>query len=355
MATTEELQASTLRGWQAVELIYHSYLTGLILSAALHRGKDDAAEMVFRLFRYQHEQKFLPGLEKLGLRGLPDAVACAQYHYFSNSLGGVKVQYMYESDRKAWVRYLPPRWIYPGSTICGVPPQVSRAMLRAWHAHNGVTLGNARLGYVCTKQTVDGQPGLEGYFMEYDHDLAPEERLRFAPDEAGPDFDPAQAPALESASWPKERTRKAMRNYSMDYIRTLLPVLVELFGAADGGWLGAHTGKLVGMQLYDELAELVGTTDNGNAATAQSFADFLVRMGLAQGDEIEQRRDGSHLLVRQHSWRLMRGVTGPEPAVFDAWNGLWEGTLAVHNPHLRLEVTQRLDAGGSCNEWHIVE
>lgn len=32
----------------------------------------------------------MPGLKKLGLDHLPDAVACAQYHYFSNALGGVK-------------------------------------------------------------------------------------------------------------------------------------------------------------------------------------------------------------------------------------------------------------------------
>ena len=76
------------------------------------RGGGDAAELVFRTFRRQHLEKFLPGLVKLGLEPLPHAVACAQYHYLSNHLGGVRVEYMYESDRKAWVRYVPPRWIY---------------------------------------------------------------------------------------------------------------------------------------------------------------------------------------------------------------------------------------------------
>ena len=158
------------------------------------RGGTDAAELVFRTFRRQHLEKFLPGLAKLGLDRLPHAVACAQYHYLSNHLGGVRVEYMYESDRKAWVRYVPPRWIYEGTAICGVPSEVSRAMLRAWHAHNGVSLGNPRLGFVCTKQTTDGQPGLEGYYYEHDRALEPEERLRFAPGEDGPDFDPAAAP-----------------------------------------------------------------------------------------------------------------------------------------------------------------
>jgi hypothetical protein len=80
------------------------------------RSGADAAELVFRTFRRQHLEKFLPGLAKLGLDRLPHAVACAQYHYLSNHLGGVRVEYMYESDRKAWVRYVPPRWIYGCST-----------------------------------------------------------------------------------------------------------------------------------------------------------------------------------------------------------------------------------------------
>jgi hypothetical protein len=61
------------------------------------RGGADAAELVFRTFRRQHRETFLPGLAKLGLDRLPHAVACAQYHYLSNHLGGVRVEYMYES------------------------------------------------------------------------------------------------------------------------------------------------------------------------------------------------------------------------------------------------------------------
>jgi len=335
--------------YRAVEELYHALLTGLILSTVTRRGARDAAELMFRLFRHQHEEKFLPGLEKLGLRGLPDAVACAQYHYFSNALGGVKVEYMFESERKAWVRYLPPRWIFWGTAICAIPSEVSRAMLRAWHAHNGVTLGNPRLGYVCTMQTVDGQPGLEGYFMEYERELAPEERLRFAPGERGPDFDPQAAPRLESASWPAERMRKAMRNYTMDYIRTLLPVLVNLFGPAEGGWLGAFTARLIGMQYYARTAALLGVSGD----SAADFARYLVRFGEAQGDAIAQQPGKGEVVVRQEGWRLMRDVPDLPPAVFDAWNGLWEGALAVHNRHLRLEVVSRLDAGDPCNAWRL--
>ena len=84
---------------------------------------------------------------------------------------------MRESDRKAWVNFVPPRWIYPGASICGLPSEVSRAFLRGWYAQNGVSLGNPRLGFVCTAQTTDGQHGLSGYFLEHDREIGPEERL----------------------------------------------------------------------------------------------------------------------------------------------------------------------------------
>jgi len=191
--------------YRAVEHIYHSYLTGLILMLASRAGAPRAAEVVFRTFRRQQLARFLPGLKKLGLDKLPHAVACAQYHYLSNQVGGVKVEYVFESDTKAWVRYPPPRWIWSGTAICGIPSEVSRAMLRGWHANNGVALGNTKLGFVCTKQSVDGQDGLEGYYCEYDHPLDLDARLVFARHLEAPLFDPAAAPALPVASWPKPR------------------------------------------------------------------------------------------------------------------------------------------------------
>ncbi|MBN9053489.1 MAG: phosphotransferase, partial [Rhizobiales bacterium] len=167
-----------------------AYFTGLILTLVSRRGSGDAARWMHAVFRHQHHEKFLSSFEKLGLSGMPHAVACAAYHYLSNSIGGVGVEFMKESDRKAWVRFVPPRWIYMGAAICGVPSEVSRGFLTGWYAQNGVSLKNPRLGFVCTAQTVDGQHGLAGYFMEYDHDLAPEERLIFRPGEMPPPFDP---------------------------------------------------------------------------------------------------------------------------------------------------------------------
>jgi len=329
---------------------YHAYFTGALVAAVVHRGRSDAAELVFRIFRRQHLERFLPGLQKLGLTGLPPALAAAQYHYLSNAIGGVSVEYMVESDRKAWIRYPPPRWIWRGTAICAIPGEVSTAMLRGWHAHNGVSLGIPRLGFVCTKQTVDGQPGLEGYYCEYDHDLAPRDRLRFARNEEAPAFDPAKAPALPSAAWPPERLQKARRNYAIEYVRSLIPEAVALFGPDQAVALLGLTGRLIGMQFYHQTAAALGLPDG---KSPEAFARFMVALASAQGDTASWSRDGAPAVVRQTTWSLMKGVPDPHPAAFAIWGSLLEGALMAHDHRLELAVAQRLDLGDPAFEWRI--
>ncbi len=322
---------NTPQGWRAVADWYHGFFTGMILRAVAQRGAKDAAELVFRTFRRQHHQRFLPGLKKLGLDHLPDAVACASYHYLSNRIGGVSVEFMPESDRKAWVRFPPPRWVWRDIAICGIPSEVSSAFLRAWQAHNGVSLGNPRLGFVCTKQTVDGDPGLEGYFLEHDHDLLAEQRLRFARDEQAPPFDPALAPRLDPAAWPEERLAKAHRNYAMEYIRSTLPEAVQLWGADTARFVAGGAARLVGMQTYERVASAMGLPVSGDAA---AFATFMRHLAEAQGDRIEIATDGAATTVRQAGWKLMDGVADAPAAVLDIWAALLDGALSAHNPRL---------------------
>lgn len=334
---------------QAAATLYHRYFTGLILTVVTRRGRQDAGELMFRVFRHQHHEKFLPGLRKLGLADQPDAVAAAGYHYLANRIGGVQVEFMRESERKAWVRFVPPRWIYDGTAIAGVPTEVSRGVLRGWYAHNGVSLGNPRLGFVCTAQTTDGQYGLAGYFLEHDRALEPEERLRFAPGEEPPPFDPAAAPVLDASDWTPRRLASANRNYAMDYVRSTLPRLAELFGPADCAYLGRVAGQLVAMQYYQETAALLGVAPGG----AEGFARYMAGMACGQGDPCEWSRDGDAVLVRQAGWRLMRGLAPLHPAIFEAWNGLWEGALMVHDRFLVIEVLERMDHGDAAFVWRI--
>jgi hypothetical protein len=343
-----ENAAAETRAMKVAAGLYHAYFTGLILTLVTRRGAADAAEWVFRVFRHQHHEKFLSSFEKLGLRGMPDAVACAAYHYLSNSIGGVAVEFMRESDRKAWANFAPPRWIYPGASICGVPSEVSRAFLRGWYAQNGVSLGNPRLGFVCTAQTTDGQHGLSGYFLEHDRELSPEERLQFRPGELAPPFEPDKAPRLPEA-WTPERLAKAERNYAMEYIRSGLPRLVELFGPAEAAYLGRITGKLIGAQLYKETAALLDVNAGGMA----TFGAFMTRLAAGEGDRVTTSKEGDALVVRRPSWRLMRGLEPLSPAIFEAWNGLLEGALAVHDRFLVLEVLARLDWGDEAFVWRV--
>jgi hypothetical protein len=341
--------ASDGGAFAAIELIYHSYLTGLILMLVTRAGAPRAAEIVFRTFRRQQLARFLPGLKKLGLTKLPHAVACAQYHYLSNQVGGVKVEYVYENDRKAWVRYPPPRWIWSGAAICGIPSEVSRAMLRGWHANNGVVLGNPRLGFVCTGQTVDGQPGLEGYYKEWDHALAPDERLQFSPGEKCPPFDPSEAPRLAPANWPADRLHKVLRNYAMEYITSIVPETIALLGPEEGGRLAGAAARLVGMNMFDEVARLLGGVEPG----PKGFAHVLARLARGQGDDAMLESSHDIAIIRQTTWRLMEERFPLPEAVFDAWNELWVGAALAHDRFVRLNVTRRRDRGDSCWEWEI--
>jgi hypothetical protein len=310
--------------WRSVAELYHALFTGLTLTVVTRRGTREAAEFMFRVFRRQQQERFLPGLKKLGLDHLPPAVAAAQYHYLSNWIGGVHVETMYESDRKAWIRYPPPRWAWKGTAICGIPGEVSQAMLRGWHANNGVALGNLKLGFVCTKQSVDGQDGLEGYYYEYDHPLEPDARLVFARHLEAPLFDPAKAPALPVDSWPRPRLEKAHRNYAMEYVKTAAPVMVQLFGPEDGGYLLHLTGKLIGMQYFDEVAHALGQGGGG----AKEFAAFLRALFEMQDDVAEMSQSGCSFEIRQPGWKLMADVGDYHPACARVLEGLLEGLAA---------------------------
>lgn len=338
-AASDAAQQAQWTRWRAVADLYHAVFTGLILTVVTRRGTADAAEFVFRVFRRQQQERFLPGLKKLAIDHLPPAVAAAQYHYLSNWIGGVHVEYMYESDTKAWIRYPPPRWIWKGTAICGIPGEVSRAMLRGWHANNGVALGDLRLGFVCTKQSVDGQDGLEGYYLQYDHPLEPDQRLVFARHLEAPLFDAATAPALPVSSWPKPRLEKAYRNYAMEYVRTAAPVLVQLFGPEDAGHLLHLTGKLIGMQFYDETAAALGHTRGG----AREFAGFLGALLAAQDDAAETTQSGSAFEIRQQGWKLMDDVTDAHRACTRVLQGLFEGLAAGCGRHIGVELRAAAD------------
>ena len=247
---------------------------------------------------------------------------------------------MYENDRKAWIRYPPPRWIWRGTAICGVPGEVSRAMLRGWHANNGAALGNLKLGFVCTKQSVDGQDGLEGYYCEYDHPLELDQRLVFARHLEAPLFDPATAPALPVESWPRPRLEKAYRNYAMEYVKTAAPVMVQLFGPEDARYLLHLTGKLIGMQYFDEIARAFARAAAARRISSRSCACCSKHRTMSPRSANPQ---GS-FEIRQQSWKLMADVGDYHPACANVLEGLFEGLAAGCGRHIPVHL--KPSAGG---------
>lgn len=329
--------------------LHHAYLLGLQLMVATRHGESVMEEWMFRLFRRQHLEKFLSSFEKLGLSGLPDAVACARYHVLSNAIGGVAVEYMQESNQKAWVRFRYPRWMYDGPTLCGVTPGVGRGFMRGWYAHNGVSLKNPRLGYVCVSEDVTGEFGFCGYFKEYDHDLSDEERLQFSKGELPPPFDATAQPTPPAGEWSEERLEKANRNYAMEYVRNGLIELCDVIGNEKALEIGQLSARLIGLQYYPKMAVYLNATD-GSTLDVRSF---LMDMMTGMGDQVhacdQATLDTSSF--EQTGLRILRGLEGPaRQIVWNCWRELWTGCVRSHREMLSLSV-QNINAEKIV--WHI--
>ena len=298
--------------------LQHVYFLGLQLMVSSRKGPAVMGDWMFNLFRRQHLAKFLSSFDKLGLSEEPHAVACAKYHVLSNNMGGVGVEYMPESDRKAWVRFRYPRWMYDGPTICGVPVEVSRGFLRGWYAHNGVSLGNPRLGYVCVSEDMTGEFGLCGYFYEHDHDLSEDERLQFAKHETPPAYDPSVQPQPPQDQWNELRLEKANRNYALEYVRNGLAELAKVIGFAEAQELGELAARLIGLQYFQEIAGLLGVKDGD----VSDCVEYLVGMCEGMGDSVDVQ--GAQIV--QSGLRAVRGLTGEEQTlVLTCWNELMVG------------------------------
>lgn len=308
--------------------LHHQYFLGLQLMVSTQEGADVVYDWMFRLFRRQHEDKFLSSFDKLGLSDLPHAVACAKYHVLSNGMGGVAVEYMYETDQKAWVRFRYPRWMYAGPAVCGIPVEASRGFLRGWYAQNGVSLGNTNLGYVCVSEDLTGQFGLCGYFKEYDRPLADDERLQFAPDERPPAFVERDQPSPPASEWNEERLAKANRNYAVEYIRNGVQALKVVVGRDRALELGRRAARLIGLQNYQAMAKAVDAFDGG----ASDAAAFLERMMTGMGDDCEVSTDPDGAIkIEQSGLRIVRGLPAAERQdLLECWIELWRGAIHSH-------------------------
>ena len=335
---------------QAQADLHHQYFLGLQLMVAVEESKQTVFDWMFRLFRKQHEEKFLSSFSKLGLDGLPDAVACAKYHVLSNGMGGVAVEYMPESDTKAWVRFRYPRWMYAGPAICGIPAEAGRGFLHGWYAQNGVSLRNPRLGFVCISEDVTGQFGLCGYFKEYDHDLSPYERLIFSPDERAPLYDANAQPSPPQSEWNEVRLLKASRNYAVEYIRNGIAALIEVVGEVRAEALACRAARLIGLQHYSVMAAATGAVDGD----VEDAARFLVGMFSGMGDEAKVvDQSSSEAEILHEGFRVGRGMSGPARSVlYKSWTSLWQGAISSHRAPMSL-TSELADKDETTVRWTV--
>jgi hypothetical protein len=125
--------------------------------------------------------------------------------------------------------------------------------------------------------------------------------------------------------------------------------MAELFGPAETLAIAGHATRQIGAQTYLETAAGLGI----QGESPEDFAHYLAAIAEAEGDMAIVETRGTTAIVRRHAWRLTRGLPAQHPCVFEAWNGLFEGALMVHNRFCVLDVTQRLDYGDPCIEWRI--
>ena len=339
---------------------YLSICNALELSTLRSHGQDAAATLMFKMLRRHQLDHFLPGLRKLGIDKDPsDAVKSGKYHYFSNILGGLDVHYIEETPEKAWVRYPPPYAMSdsPFSPTVGIAafgPKVGHYTFWAWHAHNGVSLGNPRLGFVLTQVAQQGDACHEGYFKIFDRDLEPEERLQFSPGERGPAFDPTTAPKLPVEDWTEVRAARALRNYAVEYVTSHVTALLEMYGVSGARAIVEHASRVTYVQLSRKLMRDMNLDDSDSGAEALAIFIKRDRESLHEEVEIETVSD-TLIKVRQQS-RNPRLFPSSIPWPSEIEDAMLQGWRLMANElqfGLDVKMTSMLAAGDPYNEWLI--
>jgi hypothetical protein len=111
--------------------------------------------------------------------------------------------------------------------------------------------------------------------------------------------------------------------------------MVQLFGPEDAGYLLHLTGKLIGMQYFDEVAAALSMGRGG----AGEFVTFLDALFVAQDDVAETTQSEGTFEIRQQSWKLMDGVADHHPACAKVLAGLFEGLAAGCGRHIGVHLS----------------
>ena len=249
--------------------------SGLTAVTFSEKGHQAFHKLWYEVLTSHQDERYHEGLEKLGIDKDPPAIAAAKYHYYTNLIAGLSMEYAEESPRKAWIRYTAPMWTYDGVAMLAVPSDIRRTILGSWHPRNGQMMGCPRLGCVATKFIMEGDPYDEGYFIEHDHDLTPDQCYRIEHVTSSPPHDPIKAPALDHEEWPAARLVKARRNFSARYLKSTVEVLYRQVGEVATLSLINLTMRLLANQYTYELSEKLDRQGDSARDIAKFFSNLL--------------------------------------------------------------------------------
>lgn len=302
---------------------------GLQLVTMREKGEAGAAALKHDFLNSHGRKHFIQGLKKLGIENDPPAVAAAKYHYLGNcEVGAVPMEYVEESPKKVWIRYLAPSWAYAGTGLLGIPASAQLGSFRAWHKNNGTWLGCPRLGYVCTKLYQYGDPYDEGYFIEYDHDISYDEALKFETVAVSPAFDPQTAPKLDEKEWPQARLVKARRRYAEGYTAGPVDVLVRTYGVPYASFLVSQAARGIGTQYAREIADRFGCSAISAASIGKLLSDMLHALGIEHQLRLE---DSSAIIERRQLAPL--DASFPDE-IHDALGDVYPAIIRVLTAHV---------------------
>ena len=325
--------------------------TALQLTVLREKGEAGLVDLKYSSLRRHQRGYFLQGVEKLGIDGsLSPAQVAGRYHYLSNMLGGVDMEYIEESPKKVWIRYHAPAWSYPQESLFAVPASVQRAMFAGWHPHNGPSLGAPRLGFVLTKVFQDGEPYDEGYFEEFDRDLHSDERIQYRPVTSSPDFDPEKAPKLDPQKWPKDRLTRARRNFARGYLEDGVRTVLEIYGTQTAAQLLAQAARLCAVQCTETLGGLV----QAGGTKAADFTRLFSRLAFMADEDVVVRRHGPSGYAMERTIALFRSEAIPAE-IYDALFEFPKMSAKVMGARVKVSRTVLPSASNDVRERWIIE
>jgi len=332
-------------------------------------GEEAQVALSFDWLRTHQLKYFIRDLKTLGIdpHKLPLAIVCARSHYLGNAAGGLKMEYVEESPKRAWVRYDTGE----DPLLPGISPKAQRAWFDGWHGNNGVLLHSIgvknalRVGVVVTKVPTAGDPIMECYFEEYDHELDPSERAKWMPHPNPPEsthYGDAYLDMIEEGTgirdYPKERTYRQIRNYAHYSSEDMQLAMLNQYGTAPTCEILDHCWRLIAVMYARQWKQKLDIDEGG----AKGMALFIKALGDIQEEKTEvEEISNKEYVVRKHDSRHFKKMLDRiEPQLFVAQNSFYEAAAQCMRvpsvgPRIRVKFLKSLVDGDPYFEWLVKE